>query len=207
MSDDLDLTMSLLERWQGGDREALSLLLDRDLPWIRQHVHRKLGDALRKVGDTEDFVQEAVLAVLRYGPRFAMSSRAQFRALLAKIVLNVLRMKHRELHSLKRDPGRERQLGTDSILYLDPPVHDVSRPDRKVAEQEEREWLRLALLLLDPKDQEPLDLHWQGLDDAEIAKALGIPKNTARMRRVRATGRLTTLVLELKQGRVARILD
>lgn len=199
-------TLTLLERWQRGDAEALSLLLDRDLPWIRQHVHRELGEGLRRVGDTEDFVQEAVLAVLRYGPRFALRSRGQFRALLAKIVLNVLRQKHRELHALKRDPARERALGTDTILYLDPPQRDVSRPDQKVAEREEREWLRLGLLLLEPKDQEPLDLHWQGLDDAEIAARLGITTNTARMRRVRATGRLTRVVLGLKQGRVAELV-
>jgi RNA polymerase sigma factor (sigma-70 family) len=199
-------TLSLLERWQCGDSEALSLLLDRDLPWIRDYVHHQLGDGLRRVGDTDDFVQEAALAVLRYGPRFALSSRRQFRALLAKITLNVLRCKHRELHALKRDPRNERALGTDTILYLDPPRQDVTRPDQRVERQEEREWLRLALLLLDPQDQEPLDLHWQGLSDAEIGDSLGITANTARMRRVRATGRLTTAVLKLKRGQIADLV-
>ena len=195
-------TLSLLERWQCGDAEALSMLLDRDLPWIRTYVQRNLGDGLRRAGDTDDFVQEAVLAILRYGPRFAMSSRRQFRALLAKITLNVLRCKGRELNALKRDPRNERALGTDTILYLDPPRQDVTRPDQRVEKMEEREWLRLALLLLDPQDQEPLDLHWQGLEDAEIGEQLGITANTARMRRVRATGRLTAVVLKLKRGQI-----
>jgi len=202
MSDEIMNTLSLLERWQCGDAEALSMLLDRDLPWIRTYVQRNLGDGLRRAGDTDDFVQEAVLAILRYGPRFAMSSRRQFRALLAKITLNVLRCKGRELNALKRDPRNERALGTDTILYLDPPRQDVTRPDQRVEKMEEREWLRLALLLLDPQDQEPLDLHWQGLEDAEIGEQLGITANTARMRRVRATGRLTAVVLKLKRGQI-----
>ena len=195
-------TLSLLERWQCGDAEALSMLLDRDLPWIRSYVQRHLGDGLRRAGDTDDFVQEAVLAILRYGPRFAMSSRRQFRALLAKITLNVLRCKGRELNALKRDPRNERALGTDTILYLDPPRQDVTRPDQRVEKKEEREWLRLALLLLDPHDQEPLDLYWQGLEDSEIGERLGVSANTARMRRTRATGRLTAIVLKLKRGQL-----
>ncbi len=206
MSDEIMNTLSLLERWQCGDSEALSLLLDRDLPWIRSYVHRHLGDALRRVGDTDDFVQEAVLAVLRYGPRFALSSRRQFRALMAKITLNVLRCKGRELNALKRDPRNERALGTDTILYLDPPCQDVTRPDQRVEKKEEREWLRLALLMLDPQDQEPLDLHWQGLEDAEIGARIGISANTARMRRVRATGRLTAVVQKLKRGQLAELI-
>lgn len=206
MSDEIMNTLSLLERWQGGDSEALSLLLDRDLPWIRNYVHGQLGEGLRRVGDTDDFVQEAVLAVLRYGPRFALSSRRQFRALMAKITLNVLRGKGRELNALKRGSGKERALGSDTILYLDPPRQDVTRPDQRVEKKEEREWLRLALLLLDAQDQEPLDLHWQGLEDAEIGERLGISANTARMRRVRATGRLTSVVLKLKRGQLADLI-
>ncbi|PIE25239.1 MAG: hypothetical protein CSA62_01460 [Planctomycetota bacterium] len=200
-------TLKLLERWQGGDREALSCLLERDLPWIRQQVRQQLGEGLRRGGDTDDYVQEAVLAVLRYGPRFVLSSHAQFRRLMAKIVLNVLRMKHRELHALKRDVERERVLAVDSILYLDPPQQAVARPDRKAEEKEERERLRLALLMLDPEDQEPIALHWQGLEDREIGERLGISPNTARMRRVRATGRLVKMVHQFNRGELDSLLS
>jgi RNA polymerase sigma factor (sigma-70 family) len=162
---------------------------------------------LRRVGDTDDFVQEAALQVLRFGPRFVLGNREQFRALLAKIVLNVLRMKHRELFALKRTPKQESPFGGDTTLYLDPPQQRVARPDQVAEHQEEREWLRLGLLVLEPHDQEVLDLHWQGLTDPEIAERLGLADNTARMRRSRAVGRLTAVVLKMKQGRLAEVLD
>ena len=84
-----DETLRLLEQWHAGDNDALGALLDRDLGWISSYVHRRLGPDLRRMGDTEDFVQEAVIKVLRHGPRFVLSDREHFRALLGKIVLNL----------------------------------------------------------------------------------------------------------------------
>ena len=83
----------------------------------------------------------------------------------------------------------------------------MTSPDEAAVHEEEREWLRLGLLLLEPHDQEVIDLHWQGLTDREIGERIGTSDNTARMRRSRATRRLTKLVLELKEGRVAEILQ
>ena len=60
-------TPDLLRRWHEGDEAALSRLLERELPWIRQLVHRRLGPLLRRSGETQDFVQEAMVEVLRYG--------------------------------------------------------------------------------------------------------------------------------------------
>ena len=40
-------TGELLRRWHGGERGALDVLLERDLGWVRTHVHRRLGDLLR----------------------------------------------------------------------------------------------------------------------------------------------------------------
>ena len=67
--EDLSQTRELLHRWHGGDRKALDTLLERDLEWIRRTVHRQLGDGLRRMGDTGDFVQEAILALLDGSPR------------------------------------------------------------------------------------------------------------------------------------------
>jgi DNA-directed RNA polymerase specialized sigma24 family protein len=124
-------TLDLLGRWRAGDDQALGALLDRDMEWIRAYVRRHLGDQLRRAGDTDDFVQEAAVAILRYGPRFALDSRDHFRGLLGKITLNVLRAGHRELFALKRTPEQERPLGSDTVLYLDAPHLDVTRPDVK----------------------------------------------------------------------------
>ncbi len=199
-------TFDLLERWRAGDSDALGQLLDRDMDWIRSYVRRQLGDHLRKVGDTDDFVQEAAMAVLKYGPRFIIDSRRHFRGLLGKITLNVLRARHRELFALKRSPEHERGIGSDTVLYLDPPQASVTQPDAKAAQHEEREWVRLGLLVLDPADQELLDLHWQGLSDSDIGERLQLKANTARMRRSRAYGRLTKVVLKLKRGEIEAVI-
>lgn len=202
-----DVTFDLLSRWRAGDRDALGALLSRDLEWIRGFVHRRLGNApARKFGDTDDFVQEAAVRVLREGPRFVLADRGQFRLLLATIVLNVIRSQHRALQTLKRTAQREQALGSDSVLMLDPAHAAVTPPDERAAQAEQEEWLRLGFLLLDPDDQQVIDLHWQGKTDAEIGAVVGAVANTARMRRQRAMTRLMQVVLEAKAGRVDRVL-
>lgn len=200
-------TLDLLGRWRAGDHDALNTLLQRDLDWIRQRVHYQLGQRLRRAGDTEDFVQETAIAVLRDGPRFVLSSRRQFRGLLAKIITNVLRGQSRRLHALKRETGREEELPGDSVLDLDAPQQAGTRPDEAAAHAEEKEWLRLGLMLLEADDQAVTDLHWNGLTDGEIGNQLGVSANTARMRRTRAIGRLTKIVRKLKNGGVGELVE
>jgi RNA polymerase sigma factor (sigma-70 family) len=200
-----DATFDLLTRWRAGDREALATLLARDLEWIRAFVHRRLGQApARGFGDTDDFVQEACVRVLREAPRFVLADRDQFRVLLATIALNVIRSQHRALTALKRSAGPAR--ASETVLSLDAPRGAVADPADQAAQAEQEEWLRLAFLLLDPADQEVIALHWEGKTDAEIGTAVGAVANTARMRRNRATARLAQLVLDLKSGQVARAL-
>ena len=71
-------TVELLNRWHAGDREALAHLLQRDLPWIRAHVSRRLGPLLRQKGETVDYVQDAFVAALQYGPRFVVADTVGF---------------------------------------------------------------------------------------------------------------------------------
>lgn len=204
---DADVTFDLLSRWRAGDRDALGALLSRDLEWIRGFVHRRLGNApARKFGDTDDYVQEAAVRVLREGPRFVLADREQFRLLLATIVLNVIRSQHRALQTLKRTVRREQPLGTDSVLMLDPPQCAEPPPEERAVQAEQEEWLRLGFLLLEPDDQQVIDLHWQGKTDAEIGAVVGAVANTARMRRQRAMGRLMHVVLEAKAGRIDSVL-
>lgn len=196
-------TFDLLARWRRGDREALAALLQRDLAWLRGRVRQQLGPGMRKAGDTEDFVQEVTLAVLEDGPRFLVSDKQQFRALMARIVSNVMCDHHRRLAALKRGSSREQTLPPDSVLNLDG-APSSPQPVRDAQHTEEKEWLRLGLLLLSAPDQETLDLHWQGLTDAEIGARIGLEANSARMRRTRATSRLVRAVQQLKCGEIDR---
>ena len=59
---DAEETRLLLQRWHQGDRDAVDLLIRRDLPWIRDFVSARLGPLLRARGETQDYLQDATPA-------------------------------------------------------------------------------------------------------------------------------------------------
>ena len=71
---------------------------------------------------------------------------------------------------------------------------------------EEKEWLRLGLMVLEPRHHEVLALHWKGCTDAEIGEHLGVGANTARMRRNRAVASLSKKVFELQSKRLDEVI-
>ncbi len=201
-------TYHLLERWHGGDEQALGVILERDLPWIRKRVEERCGDALRKRVDDEDLVQEAMLEVLRYGPRFLMSDRDQFRGLMVRIIENVIRGQHDFHNALRRELAREKPLPEQTRIDLDPAARSVTRPSQALDRNEREACVRLALELLDHEDREVLLLRqWKGLSFADIGQQLGVNENTARMRFNRALPRLARQVEHLEGGALDRALS
>ncbi|HZN59596.1 MAG TPA: sigma-70 family RNA polymerase sigma factor [Planctomycetota bacterium] len=201
-------TVDLLRRWHEGDAQALDTLLRRELPWIEQRVRTRLGSALRARAETQDFVQQALLEFLRYGPRFLVADRAQLRALLARIAENVLRGAHDHFAARRRALHRERPLPSDSVLFLDGAAARPQSPSQQLAAAEEEARVRLALELLDPADNEVLVLRdWGDLSHAEIGRRLDISEDAARMRYARAVSRLAVLVQAIAHGRLDQVLS
>ena len=201
-------TIQLLHKWHKGDREALSELIRRNLPWIRRYVQRRLGDELRRNFETHDIVQDAMLQVLQYGPRFDVDSEQLFRALLARIVLNDIADRNRWVHRQRRDRAREKPYMSDTVLKLDPPAVSVTRPSQGMQRDERRAWVRLALEFLDPMDRELLRLRiWESKPFAEVGKLLDLTPDAARMRTTRALGRLARKFEGLLDSSVARALS
>lgn len=201
-------TVSLLQRWHRGEQAALHELLERDLPWIRAHVKRRVGQKLARFGDTEDFVQDAMVQVLRYGPRFVLSDRDAFRGLMVRLVENSLRDKLDYHQAAKRDAGRERPMPRDSVLDLDPPRRDVTHPSVSAMRGEEVAWIRLAIELLPPEDREVVLLrHWEELGYGEIAERLGVSESGARMRCNRAMPKLLARMKQIRSGRLQEALE
>lgn len=190
-------TEALLRRWHGGDRAALGVLLERDLPQIRAFVRRRLGGLLRRRGETQDYVHDAMIKVLEYGPRFVTADRSRFQALLARIVENHLRDQWDWHSAQRRAPARERPLPTETVLHIDA----GTRPSEAASRGEVRDWIHLAMELLEPQDREVLILRqWDELTFPAIAERLGIAEDAARMRFRRALGRLGGKVRELRGG-------
>jgi RNA polymerase sigma-70 factor (ECF subfamily) len=200
--DPSDDTRVLLQRWHAGDRQAIEALVGRDLEWIRGHVRARLGPLLRSRGETMDYVQDAVLDVLQYTPRFLTDDRRQFRALVARIVENHLRDAHDHHAAQRRTPARERPVPTDSVLDLGVAASTVTRPDAAAERNEQEAWVRLALELLEPADRQVLLLRqWQGLEFAVVGEHLGIAEDAARMRFQRALPKLAKQLEALRAGR------
>lgn len=194
-------TYRLLERWHHGDQEALAFLLERDLSWIQSRVRRRLGPRLRSQGETIDFVQDAMVKILKYGPRFVLSDQAQFRGLLARIIENVLRDQHDRYSAQKRNVDNELALPPEDLLNLDDPERDHTTPSQAFERQENNNWLRLALELLRPSEREVILLRqWEDLQFSEIGERLGVSEDAARLRYHRALKALQTKMRSLRSG-------
>jgi len=197
-------TQLLLRRWHAGEAQALDELLRQNLPWIRVYVHNQMGPLLRQRGDTGDYVQEAMLDVMRYGPRFLIPDREQFRALVARTVVNVLH-DQRDWHSARqRDPRRER---SESVLDFTA-VGSATSPSAAAERTETGDLVRLGLELLEPEDRKVVLLReWDGAAFPAIGQALGITEDAARMRFQRALKKLAGCIQRLRLGDVSGALD
>ena len=197
-----DETVELLGRWHAGEGEALHRLIERHLPDVREHVHRLLGNDLRRKDETGDFVQEAMLELLRYSPRFQVANGRQFHQLVIRIIENVLRDKHDWYRRKRRAMDRERPLPESSILQLG--STRSSRTPGAAAERHERQALvRLALELMGDADRQIIILReYDGLSYAEIAEKQGAQESAVRMRLSRALNRLGRKMRELSDGEI-----
>jgi len=183
-------------------------IVKRHLPWIQSHVHNKLGDFRRSKADTGDIVQEALIQFLKYGPRIRLSDDRHFRALLCRIIENVIHDKYAWFNARRRDIAKERPLPTDMVLNLELSTDGQASPSQIVQKQEEEAWARLGLEVLKPGEHEVIVLyHWEDLSFEKIGKVVGISKVGARKRYIRAMTLLAETVDALKCGRFDTVLD
>jgi RNA polymerase sigma factor (sigma-70 family) len=200
-------TSMYLEQWHAGDSGGLDRLLERHLPWLREHVPKRLGPLLRMKADTSDYIQDAVVQFLQYGPRIHITGDEHFRALLIRIVENSLRDKHDWFTARRRANARDKPLPSDTVLSLDPPVESVVTPTREAQVHEEEAWLRLGIELLDPEDRDLIVLRqWEGFSFADIGERLGVTEDAAWKRHNRAVSRLAKKVADLRHRRIGSIL-
>ena len=196
-----------LKRWNAGDAEGLKSLLENHLPWIEKYVRKRLGARIRRKAETQDFVQDAMVQFLRYGPRIEVSSETHFRALIGRIVENVLADANDRINALRRRISQERPLPSDTVLQLNKTQVDDSQPPGEIQKKESEAWIQLGIELLSPEDREVLILRAYGnMTFQEIGKEIGIPENTARMRYQRALPRLAEKVGRLRRGDLDGVL-
>ncbi len=99
-------TVDLIERAQSGDTDALSALLARYAPRVREIVSIRLGASLRARVETADLLQETLVEALRGFDRFEIREDAHFLSWLARIAERQVLRSAEHHAAARRDPRR-----------------------------------------------------------------------------------------------------
>ena len=193
---------ALLAQWQAGGSgadAALDALVRRQLGFLQNYVRGRIGRHMRMHDESIDFVQGALLDLVRSDKTIRIDDESALRGLLVRIVDNNIRDKADWLRRDRRDAGREGGAASDTMLARDGSVEEVTTPSIAAGRNETRDRLRQALDLLAPADREIILLHeWERLTFGQIAERLGIGADAARVRFQRALPRLARCVRELR---------
>ena len=190
----LERTNELIARLNAGDEAAYHELIASNQEWVRRRVRERLGPALRAKVETVDLVQSTMAEALRYRPNLRVAGREQFRALMARIVENVIRGFHDHVRAQCRDAAREEPLASGSVHAA--PSRQVA-PDELCASMEADERLREALTRLRADDRRVLELrYFQQMAFADIGLELNLSADAARMKCSRAEAKLRDALSE-----------
>ena len=195
-------THFLLKGWHEGEQGALHELIARDLDWVQNQVRLRVYGILGAKGEADDYVHDVMVKVLQYRPPSEMSDRDEFRALMKRIIENTLCNHAAALKRGKRDSRRERPIVSDSLLYLDPPQEEVTRPSVAVARGHQRDFIRMAIDSLPSDDSRIIRMRdWDGATFGDIAEAMGLSEDAVRMKYHRLLPKLAFMVEQLQAGR------
>lgn len=173
---------SIIARVAGGDREAFDTLVRRHSPRLLRMTFALVGNQQ----DAEDLMQEAFAKAFFKIQSF--SGRSSFFTWLYRITVN---------QSISNRRKRRLESTHQSVAWDDapPPTDAQATADTALQTAEEIERVRCAIAALEEDRRIVLVLRdIEGLDYAEIAEVLAIPKGTVRSRLHRARGDLQTLL-------------
>lgn len=168
----------LARRCRRGDADAWRELVQRFTPLVYRLSHRMLRDG----AEAEDVSQEVFLRMHRsfdgYDPTRPLApwvSRTTYHACLRR-----LQSSARKAGRLEREPSLAGS--------FDP---EARSPEQSAEASEAAALLARAVEALPAQDRALLDLRYcEGLSDAEVSEATGMPVNTVKTRLFRARARL-----------------
>ena len=207
MAGNSDTVQHLLQQAGAGDTDALGVLLARDRGRLVRMVSLRLDRRLARRLDVSDIVQEVhVDATRRLAEYLAMESPPPFYLWLRLLTGQKLTDLYRHhLGAQKRDVRREVAFDrgfvqATSVALAEQLAGSLATPSRAAERAEVQARVRETLESLEPMDREVLALrHFEQLDNAETAQALGIETSAASKRYVRALKRLGTALGETPQ--------
>ena len=200
-------TTELLMRVRRQDRSALDDLLERYQSRMVEWARREGSPLVRGQFETMDSVQDVALTLIQYLPNIELTDSDAFQRLLYTMIRNSVRGKVKYLTAARRQIARVQPIADSTVLRLDPHDPDARSPDAVLSDEEEKGWVRLAIALLGPDDQELILRHeLDGTTFVELGEELGLSPDATRMRCRRATARLAEAIERLRSGDLERVL-
>ena len=178
----------LLEAWRDGDQSAGQTLLKRYLGMLSAFFRNKVSNP----ADVAELVSGTMIACTRARERVRDSGA--FRSFLLSCAMNNLRLHYRK--KLKRN----RELDDFENVCVGE-MADAQSPTSIIALRREGQLLVRALRRIPLDQQIVVELtYMEGLNGPEIARLLGIPKQTVYTRLRRGTEKLKAMVGELAES-------
>jgi RNA polymerase sigma-70 factor (ECF subfamily) len=191
-------TPALLDRIRAGDGAALGELFTHYRERLWRMVHLRLDRRILRRVSPDDVLQEAFLDVARRIGEFLANPAVPFYVWLRFLTIQRLQMVQRtHLGAQMRSVGMESALGPDGMPFAsadsiaDKLFSRMTSPSQAAIRHEMQAQLRAALDEMDPMDREVLALrHFEELANNEVAQVLGLSKEAASKRYLRALKRL-----------------
>ncbi len=178
----------LLERSRAGDSSALGQLVELYLPRLRRWASGRLPMAARQLVDTEDLVQETIIAALRNLDHVEVRGEGALQAYLRRALSNRLTDVYRRYARVPATKNLDSQLPATNPSPLEEAIGTEA-----VARYES------ALARLTPSDREAVILRIEMCCEYdEIANALG--KTSSANARVAVSRALARLAQEMNRG-------
>ena len=208
MSENSDTTEELLQSAAQGDKEKWGALLKRHRSRLRRMVALRLDQRLQGRLDASDVIQEAYLEASARLPEYLRQPALPFFLWLRFLTgQKMLELHRRHLGAHMRDAAREVSLyrgalpETSSAALAAQLLGHDTRPSEAAIRAERKIRLQEALNVMEPLDREVLALrHFEQLNNAETAQALGLQESAASKRYVRALKKLKDILTSLPGG-------
>ena len=194
--DDQDVLL-LEQRARGGDSAALAEYFHIQRPRLRRVVDIRLDARLRGRVDPSDVLQEAFLDLSKKLSNFVSRERPISMFVWMRLVATerVLQIHRNHFGVEARDVKREVQWqfsgAATSVFLAEQLLVNFGSAEHRVVQEELRAMLVATLDAMEPLDREVITMRFfEELTNGEVAEALGITKNGASSRFVRAMTRL-----------------
>ena len=193
-------TAALLDRARGGDADAVGELFELHRDRLRRMLSVRLDQRVARRVSPDDVLQEAFLDVAARVGEYLDRPAVPFYVWLRFLVVQRMQAAHRaHLGAKGRDVRQEAEAAGAAFASPDSMAGQLAgaftSPSQAAIRHERQERLREALDAMDPLDREVLALrHFEELGNAEVAEVLGISKDAASKRHVRALKRLKEIL-------------